>query len=204
MICIRKKLLAAGCAFFAVLLAWAGPVRADPGVGDEYLPEDVRISGREMHSFSVDGRPVSVVLGDFSMTVAQRRISGRDAVIWITQQDLPGRTLREIVVYVEGKAQVIEPAGTITRDKAILVTVRHSGSLWAGVGARFERSQEDLPVYKRGLAMRESVAKAPEQVDEPVQVVVAPGAPGVAAATAPGGAEPTGPGEAVPAPPAGP
>ncbi|NQU76301.1 MAG: LPS assembly protein LptD, partial [Planctomycetes bacterium] len=36
------------------------------------------------------------------------------------------------------------------------------------------------------------------------QVVVAPGAPGVAAATAPDGAEPTGPGEAIPAPPAGP
>jgi len=139
----------------AALAADRGPVSSE-----DYLPEDIAVSGREMHSFSVDGKSVSVVLGQFGLTVGRRQCRGRDAVLWIRESRMGDQVLRDILVYIEGDVQITEPSGTVTRDRVMLVPLRHRGRLRADVGRRYERSQENLPLYQRALAARRQAEQA--------------------------------------------
>src|SRR5690606_24684794 len=112
-----------------LLLVASWSAGATPGNGDGFLYEDARITGKEMFTFTVQGELVTVVLGDFEMRVGPRVLRGRDAVIWIKEDLSLGLPRRDIQLYVEGDATVVEPGGTTTRDKSMLVTVRQQGEL---------------------------------------------------------------------------
>ena len=173
----RALVVAAGALAMAVA---AVPVRGEELSWEDYLHEDVHISGREMHAFAVDAEPVAIVLGDFVLTVGGRRLSGRDAVIWIRETRTGERVLRRIVAYVEGPVEIVEPGGAVTRDRAMLVTLHHTGSLRAEVGVHLDLPVANLPVYKRGVAMRGSVSGPSSRpaVETPRAVeVVTPPAP---------------------------
>ncbi|MFW6062264.1 MAG: hypothetical protein ACOC93_05590, partial [Planctomycetota bacterium] len=134
----------AAAVLLAALLAVAGAQDV------QTVPEDVEISGKEIYTFLADERPVTVVLGDFSMTVGRRRVTSRDAVIWIRR--LPGGA-REVTAYVEGNARVREPDGAELTDDQILVTLRHRGRVTAR-GELDRRSLEQFPLYRRALDAR--------------------------------------------------
>jgi len=130
-----------------------------PAPGAEYLLEDVHISGRQIHSFTDRGRAVTVVLGDFRLTLGRRSVTGRDAVLWIDQH-ASGRAIRhDITLYVEGDAVVEEPGRGAMADRAILLTMHNEGRILL-TGRLSSRSLKDFPLYRRAReALRRGTAR---------------------------------------------
>ncbi|MFP4054903.1 MAG: hypothetical protein ACLFV7_13660, partial [Phycisphaerae bacterium] len=52
----------------------------------EYLSEDVYLSGKQIHGFDDGGKNVTVVLGDFTLSAGKRSVRGRDAVLWTDEK----------------------------------------------------------------------------------------------------------------------
>ena len=130
-------------------------VAASVAPANEYIHEDARVRGKEIHFFADGGRQVSVVLGDFSLTLGKHVISGRDAVLWIKSRPAGrGLSLNEIEVYVEGNARVVEPGGVGTTDRTMFVNVRSLGRLTAN-GTMSDRPLKDFPLYRRAIVARE-------------------------------------------------
>ena len=126
-----------------------------------YLQEDAVIAGEKMHTFSAGSEAVNVVLGSFSLIVGERSLSGRDAVVWVKQRHLRQQVFRDIDVYIRGDgqrpAQVVEPDGTTTTDRVLLVVLRQQGALRARVGRHSTEAALDLPLYQQAVAMRKGL-----------------------------------------------
>lgn len=167
-----------------VLLLWASQTVL--AAGEEYITEDAQITGRQMNLFAADGQQVTAVLGNFVMTVGPRRFSGRDAILWIQETRQGSQTLRDITIYIEGNAQVVESAGTTTRDRRMLVTLHQKGELRANVSQSSTEPLVDSPLYKRAAAMREAAMR--------------PALPTTLAATIPAGSDVGIPGQTPPPP----
>jgi len=153
-----------------ILRRWAGFICALVVCGasfaaawdEDYLHDDAKIVGREVQCFTDGGEQISVILGGFKLTLGDRAISGRDAVIWVRQQKFaqaPGHT---ITTYIEGDAKVVEPARTTT-DKVMLVIVRHQGRLSAPRIAANPKLK-DSALYKRALAQRRRTEQRQKQL----------------------------------------
>ena len=155
--------------------------------GEGYIHEDVILSGRELNSFTVGDETVNVLLGDFSLTLGKRRITGRDAVLWMRERQLGNQTLRDIQVYVEGDdktpAKVVEAGGATTTDRVIVVSLRQQGLLRAKVDQNGTADLKSLPMFARAEQMRKQEAERPK-AEPPVAVFQPPAAPR-AAGTAP-------------------
>jgi len=144
-------------------LLWAGWIVTAlvwPAGAAEYIDADAKITGKEVHAFQEQGGNVTVVLGAFEMTVGERIIRGRDAVLWIQTHD-DGRIVRhDMTIYIEGDAQVIEPGGASTSDRTMLVTVHSQGRLTAS-GHFSQRSLAEFPLYHRAVKVRSGRRVAP-------------------------------------------
>lgn len=137
-----------------ILLA-LGMVCAPAGGADpsDYLHEDATITGQAIHNFKADGQAVSVIRGDFRMTVGERTVTGNDAVVWIETKKTGNVSRHAITVYVEGDAHVTEPGGSKTSDSVMLVKAYVQGEVTA-TGKVSSEPQESLPLYKRALEVR--------------------------------------------------
>jgi len=148
--------------------------------------EDAVISARRMYSFAVGGETVNVLLGDFSLTLGKRVVSGRDAVMWIAERRLAGRTLRDIETYVEGDARIVEADGTVVKDARIFDVSRHQGAIRARVGLHHDRALVSFPLYARAEEMRKKIAAQAETQPKPPPLVRAqPTTPATTTAPAP-------------------
>jgi len=128
-------------------------VLAAAALGQEYIDADVKIQGKEIHSFTDGSENVTVVLGDFKLTVAGRAITGRDAVLWVRTGQGERTTLNDITVYVEGEAKIVEPGGAVVTDRVLLATVANKGRIGAS-GTYSDRPLIDFPLYRRALKAR--------------------------------------------------
>ena len=160
----------------ALIAPSLGSLAADETEEHTYLQADTLLSGKEMHTFTTNGETGNVVLGDFSLSVGDRTISARDAVVWMKETRLGDQVLREIDVYAEGnsqhKAKVVEPDGTTTTDRVIYVSFRQRGVFRARVGRHGQQDIRSLPIFGRALAMRATLAspadvEAPTDADRP-------------------------------------
>ncbi len=151
-----------------LVTAVAAMLAAAPAVmGGEYIHEDARIRGKEIHSFVDGGEQVSVALGAFGLTLGKHAVTGRDAVLWIRSRPTAGGLgLHEIEVYVEGSVKVVEPDGTSTSDRVMLVTVRSMGRLTAA-GTMSDRPLKNFPLYRRAVAARKEALRAPAEAPKP-------------------------------------
>lgn len=141
---------------------------ASKATGDDYIHEDARIVGKEIHSFADDGRDVMVVLGDFHLTLGQYALSGRDAVLWINSRPASGGLSKHVMaVYVEGAARVRQPGGTTVHDKMMLVTLRSLGRVSAS-GTMSIKPLTDFPLYKRAVKTRAEAAAKAEATERPL------------------------------------
>jgi len=185
-------------AVLAAVICLAGLAIAD----DDYVLDDAQISGREIHVFNDAGESVSLVLGGFKLTIGRRVLSGRDAVVWVRQQNGGKEISRDMEVYIEGDAQVVEPGGATTTDRAMLVTVKQRGRLTAEGRMIAGGDLRDFPLYRRALRVRstgssrtvlaasrrdEVIALAGPAVDQPTSLPQA---------TTPQGPSPVAPGQA--------
>lgn len=143
------------------LAGLAALLAAAPGaMGSEYIHEDARIEGKEIHSFEDGGDQISVVLGEFRFKLGKHLVTGRDAVLWIrTQPSTGGLALNDVEAYVEGDAKVTEPDGGSTSDKSMFVTLHFRGRLSAN-GTMSDRPLKDFPLYGKAIAARRNAREA--------------------------------------------
>lgn len=183
---------ALGKAFFWPALA-AGLLLSAGASAEEYLHEDARIQGAEMHSFVDGGDQICVVLGNFSLTLNKREITGRDAVLWIRSRKAGELSYYRITAYVEGDAKITEPGGATTSDRVLLVSVRSFGRLSAGGGVMSDRPLTDFPLYRRAVETRKAAAadKVAEGPRQPITLESQPAETGLAAGPHVGPAEET-------------
>lgn len=166
-----------------VLVGRCVVARANPADGGiVYLDTDVTLVGKTMYSFSMAGQDVSVVLGGFSMKIDGRKILGENAVVWITEKRSNGRVFRDIEVYLEGgpsgKASVVEPDGTETSDRTILVIFHQAGRFTAKVSNHFWKDCSTLPLVKRAVAMRNKCKASDGSASSRPAAVLVGSAPG--------------------------
>ncbi|HUS48161.1 MAG TPA: hypothetical protein VM098_08575, partial [Phycisphaerae bacterium] len=143
---------------WAVALAAVSPSAA--AAEPQYILEDLRVSGKQIHAFADADEQVTVVLGDFQLALDQRRLSGRDAVLWIRQQKFGKAERHDITVYVEGDARLVEPDGTTTVQATMLVTLHQQGRISAGQ-VMAGRPLTELPLYRSALQARERAKTQP-------------------------------------------
>lgn len=147
---LRTHFSPAWPATLLMLAVASAGLRAD----QPYLPAEMRIEGKEIHSFPHQGRTATVVLGPFTLKVDDRVITGRDAAFWV-QEKLMGRTrLREVLLYAEGDVTVTEPDGASTRDSRMLIVIRHKGRF--GVyGSWVDTPLREYPFFLRADKARQ-------------------------------------------------
>lgn len=121
----------------------------------EYLQDDVHLQGREIHHFKDGRETVSVIVGDFRLTVGPRLVTGRKAVVWIDTHTSENATLHDLTVYVEDDATVIEGDGTTTQDKLMLVKLHVQGRVSADGGEISTEPLTDMPLYLRARRVRQ-------------------------------------------------
>lgn len=146
----RRRMLASAAAVLLVVTAQV--------LAAEYAHQDVRISGRELLTFTDAGTAVTVVVGNFQLTMDDRVLSGRDAVVWIDTHTVGNAPQYDLTVYVEGEGKVVEPGGTTT-DQTLLVTLRTDGRIRTDHSV-VQRDLKDFPLYRRAVQARK-VAEAP-------------------------------------------
>jgi len=150
-----------------LVAAVAALLAAAPATGSDYIHEDACIQGREIHAFADGGEQVSVVLGDFRLTLGRHAVTGRDAVLWIRSRPTAGGlALHEIEMYVEGNVKVVEPDGTSTSDRVMFVTVRSRGRMTAA-GTMSDRPLRNFPLYRRAVAARKEAREGPAEAPRP-------------------------------------
>ncbi len=156
--------VAAGLAILATamaLLVGAGAFAqtAQQGPAVNYIPEDARISGKVVRLFTEGSEQTAVVLGDFNLTMGKHHVRGRDAVLWIGESKVGNATFRNITIYIEGGAQIIEPTGATTNDRTMLVTLHQQGELLVSGASVDEKPLSDFPLYKSAMAARKAEAE---------------------------------------------
>jgi len=120
---------------------------------------DAEITGRELQNFEDQGEQVSVILGDFHLTLGEQVISGRDAVVWLTARTTGSIRQNVIHVYVEGDAKVVEPDGTETGDHSMFLVLKTTGRVAAKALQRSERPLKDFPLYRRAQQARQQATQ---------------------------------------------
>lgn len=167
----------------AGIVLCAVPAAADQS---QYIQEDVGITGRAMYVFTDSGEQVTAVLGGFKMELGTRTVCAQEAILWIKEFRFGAATRRDIIIYMRGNARVVEPNGSVTSDRTMLVTLHQQGRLTATgqPGRKLQISDQSLandPLYQEALAVRQkSTVRRPGATSEPVVVTTQPAATQVA------------------------
>ena len=146
---------------------------------EDYIQEDARLSGKAMFFLDEGGKDITIVQGNFRLVIGRHVVTGDSAVLWI-QEAPAGETIRrKMMIYIEGHARVVEPDGSATADRVMLVRVNQEGNMTAS-GQTQKGKLADLPIYTRAVAVR-------KQAESPVTVRSAPPLVQVTATTRPSG-----------------
>lgn len=164
--------------YFQTSTARAQDVSDEPLTPSAVSESDMEIRGRYSRQWKRDdGTLVLMVQGAFRLDFAGRELSADNAVAWITPRKSPldGRKYYELSVYLAGKAQVREPAGTIVEDQVLLVSnLRTYGRIVKYDDAHAPESQESTDLYRRATEDRALIEGLLADPDRPVQEVHRP------------------------------
>ena len=136
------------------------------GISD--LP--VSLNGRFVYIFEdADGTDALHFLGDFELTVGDhegQQLGSREAVIWMADQELDGRTYHRLQILLWGDARIEEIGGTTTTGPALFVTLNAFSDITLSADDIAMQSSESL-VYREGNRIRKAVAagthRAPDE-----------------------------------------
>jgi hypothetical protein len=141
----------------------SGPAIREEEFDDQpLLPEsistfDVEMQGRYAWQWkNAAGELVVLYNGEFEMSMGRRRFSSDDAVVWIsTRTDPRNRKYRSLTIYMSGRAQVQESAGTVTGDNILLVSnLRTYGEVFKSQDAHTRENAERSALYEQAVADR--------------------------------------------------
>jgi len=115
------------------------------------LPEDVQVSARFVYHWSLsDGSR-----GQFQLTIADRKLTARDAVIWLEPLDKADHwTAKKLDIFMQGDARLVETTGAVTSDEILYVTVQTAGRLGLEAMSVVREDGSGQEIYRRALALR--------------------------------------------------
>ncbi len=157
---------------------------ATPLVPEMISDSDVEISGRYVRQFREDdGTFVLVVEGAFRLDFARKRLAADNGVVWLTPRhdEASDRRYFELVVYLTGNAEIVEPGGTTTVDEVLLVSrLRSAGRVTKSHDAHDSSPKaRNAPLYRQAWEDRLLIEDGVPP-DEPIAAVARPRAPRVA------------------------
>lgn len=122
---------------------------------------DIEFRGRFSRQWKeADGTLVVQVSGAFQLDFGKRRLSSENAIVWISprRSQPDGRKFYDLTVYLAGKAEVREPAGTTVEDNILLVSnLRTFGRVVKFDDANSPESLEQSELYQKALAERKLI-----------------------------------------------
>ena len=128
---------------------------------------DVELFGRFAWRWrQPDGTNVVQYEGDFALHMGPRRLSSRDAVIWIWQEQWQDVTYLALEVFLWRDAKVVESGGTVSTGPMLIVTLRSSGSLQLNADATSTAPAVDSALYRRAEQARTSAEQEAERRGE--------------------------------------
>lgn len=152
----------------------ADPYQNDaPLLPDAVSERDIEIRGRFTRQWrQVDNTLVIQVNGAFRLDFGKRQLTSDNAVVWLTpkRSNPDGRRYYELTVYLSGKAQVREPAGTTVEDNALLISnLRTFGRVVKYDDANAVESMEMSELYQKAVADRAAIEADLQQQESDVQ-----------------------------------
>lgn len=120
---------------------------------------DVELFGKLAHLWTLpDATEVIQFYGEFALHVGPRRITSRDAVVWMTADQYEGRPFQRFDVFAWQDARVVEPGGSVTSGPVLLVTLQSFGSVSVSFDARTDESSAESPLYQRADRVRRKLS----------------------------------------------
>ena len=131
--------------------------------------QDITLQARYVRQWRQDDGTLALLFqGGFQLSIGQRQLSARDAVVWITSRRTEqGRPFHELTIYLAENAEVREPVGTVTTDNVLLVRgVRTFGQLIKQQDAHVPDPVETHPLYQQALRDRALIEQGePSEAD---------------------------------------
>jgi hypothetical protein len=93
-----------------------------PGISDFNL----EVFGKLSYTWSDGTANVIEVLGNFTARLGPYKLSSRDAVIWIDRKTWQDKPYISADVFLWQDAELLQPAGTVERGPALMVSLRIS------------------------------------------------------------------------------
>jgi hypothetical protein len=168
------------------LLCFATPALSQfPGEDQPLLPDavseqDIELRGRYARQWKQDDSTLIVVYtGAFRLNSGKRLLTADNAVVWIVPRhsEPEARRYFDLTVYLQGAAEVHEPAGTITEDAVLLVSnLRTYGRVVKYDDAHSPENMETSEFYQQALADRRRIEEglttrpADVEVQRPLEV----------------------------------
>lgn len=115
-------------------------------------------SGRYVYLWSLpDDTEVMQFHGDFAMVVGERRLSSREAVIWMQRMTWKETAYYHFQVFLSGNALVRESAGTAMSGPVLFVTLNTYGAPTVSNDVHTRSSSLESSLYQDALKVREQL-----------------------------------------------
>ncbi len=135
---------------------------------------DVELFGQMAYRFkAADGEDVLHYVGDFGLHMGRRRISAREAVIWVSSAQWEEKWYVRVEVFLWRDARVEDLGGTVTTGPVLMLTLNTFGKLNVSSDYTTTESSADTVAYKEAVKARAALAKERgEAVGEPGALAV--------------------------------
>ncbi len=122
------------------------------------LPHDVTLDGRLAYLWRMaDDTEVIHIIGDFQLTVGDRKLSADQAVAWMSARRYEERDYRSFEVFLYRNARVTEAAGTTTEGPLLFVTLSSFGDVTVSADRRTFSSSAETTLYHDAASVRDTV-----------------------------------------------
>lgn len=141
-----------------------------PGISDF----NFELFGKLAYTWRDGGTSIIELLGNFNGRLGPYQIRSHDAVIWVTQKTWQDRTYSDIDIFLWQDAEIIQPAGTVERGPALIVTVRTFGRLVMNADGHAPNSDAEGELFKEATKARRLLTVSPAEdattTDKPMRV----------------------------------
>ena len=142
-----------------------------PGISDFNL----EVFGKLAYTWTAPDRTnIAEVIGNFSARMGPYKISSHDAVFWLVSRKWQDRTYLDVDIFLWQDAEIVQPAGTVERGPALIVTLRTFGKLMLNADGHAAENDSGSEIFVEGTKVRRLLTIAPPAVapeaGAPVQV----------------------------------
>src|ERR1043166_2176010 len=145
-----------------------------PGISDFNL----EVFGKLAYTWSEPESNIVEVLGNFSARLGPYKLSSRDAVIWLSNKKWQDKPYVDMDIFLYQDAEMLQPAGTVERGPALIVTLRTFGKLVLNADGHTNQSDAESDLFHQATRAHRLLTAAPATTatESTEPIVVAPSA----------------------------